>query len=82
MTHHGLCLFQLLTSVKEEQAFRNNLKPAMKLVPVEEILQLKCTSYIAGPGRQKCHMQADDASDLLIDLVIDQASKQGQVIVK
>lgn len=87
MTHQGLCLFWLLTSLKEEQAFGNTLKTVTKLFSSIRNLHLKCSSYIAGQGKQECHMQADEeykytVSDLLIDLIIDQTSKQGQAIVK
>lgn len=73
--------------MKEEQAFGNTLKTVMKLFCSIKNLHFKCTSYIAGQGKQKCHMQADEeykytASDLLIDLTTDQTSKQGQAIVK
>lgn len=58
----------------------------MKLLATTRNSNLKCISYIAGQGKQKCHMQTDEykptATDLLIDLIIDQTSKQGQVIVK
>lgn len=86
MTHQGLCLFSLLTSMKEEQAFGDTLKTPVEPLPSIRSLRLKCTRCMAGQ-EEKCHIQADEgykypASDGLIDLIIDQTSKQGQVIVK
>ncbi|PKU40058.1 hypothetical protein llap_9639 [Limosa lapponica baueri] len=86
LTYQGLRLFSPLTSVKEEH-FSNTLKTAVELFSSIRNLHLKCTSYVAGQGEEKCHLETDEedkyaASDGLMDLVIDQTSKQGQVMIK
>lgn len=73
--------------MREEQDFGNTPKTVMKQFSSIRNLYLKRTGHIGGQGKQKCPVQADEkykhaASDLLIDQIIDQTSKQGQVIVK